>query len=462
MVASRTRPTRCCMPDPVRPVSPPPNPDTPQGPGAGSWFYACGKQRLGPFSWEQLRELARTAQLKPEDMVFQHGTQRWLTASTVRGLFPPPQPPRAAVPPPQDTRSLAALQARANPVSVVPPEAERPALRFWLIALLAFLLGVGATIALLPNFHRTEEERPAALPDEEPNQPAPPARQARSQEAYDRQLARVAVVWMDNPAQALGMLNDAVACPPELHDASWHGYERLCRFDRATLTKSHGEVTALAATPGAQRLASGGTDGMIRVWDIPSGQERRTFRGHKGAISALAWRGDGNSLLSGDRDGQLKYWDLQRGSELKDHFHSSDLLSNRQGGWAIRALALAPDGRTAAVARRNDPQSTTAEGRRVELWDAQTGVLRTVLRDVAGPLAFSPDSRTLAVGGQLWDVNTGAPRSVWRQASGPVRAVAFTADGTALALGIDASRDQGPGKLDAQVWSLSVLLSAPR
>lgn len=437
------------MAEPVRPVSPPPNPGTAQGPAAGSWFYASGKQRLGPFSWEQFRELARTGQLKPEDMVFQHGTQRWLTASTVPDLLPPPPRPRASVSPPQDTRRVPA------------PAADRRASRFWLIALLAFLLGAGATVALLPYLHRTEEGKPPAPSDKEPNPPAPPPRQARSQVGCDRQLARVAVVWMQNPEQARAMLNDAGACPPESRDAAWHGYERLCRFDRSALSKSHGEVTALAVTPDTQQLASGGTDGVIRVWDVASGQTRGALRGHTGVVSALAWRGDGKALLSGGRDGQLKYWDLPRRGEMKDHFHSSNLLPSKEGGGTIRALALAPDGRTAAVARQDESQSANDQERRVELWDAQTGMLRTVLRDVAGPLAFSPDSVTLAVGGQLWDVQTATPRTPPRQLSGSVRAVAFTADGTALALGIDPPGVKDSSKLDAQIWELTAFRSAP-
>ena len=460
------------MPEPARPTSSPPNAGTAQGPAAGSWFYARDKQRLGPFSWEQFRELARTEQLKPEDMVFQHGTQRWLTASAVPCLFPPSPPPRAPIPPSQDTRGVPAPEARGNSAPVAPLEAQRRAIRFWPFALLAFLLGFGGTIAVLTYLHHTEGVKPAVLleaetnwpatPEEETNPPEPPPRQARSPVAYDRQLARVAVVWVDNPTQGLTMLNDVMACPPEQRDVAWHGYERLCRFDRWLLTKSHGEVTALAATPDLQLLASGGTDGMIRAWEVPSGQARGTLRGHTAAVSALAWRGDGKALLSGGRTGQLKYWDLQRDSEIKDHFHSSDLLPSKEGGGTIRALALAPDGRTAAVARQGDPQSATTEGRRVELWDAQTGKLRTILRDVAGPLAFSPDSRTLAVGGQLWDVDVGTPRSAQRQTSGEVRAVAFTADGTALALGVDTGQDPKSRRLDAQIWELPALRSVPR
>ncbi len=85
-----------------------------------------------------------------------------------------------------------------------------------------------------------------------------------------------------------------------------------------------------------------------------------------------------------------------------------------------------------------------------------------MLRDVAGPLAFSPDSVTLAVGGQLWDVQTATPRTPPRQLSGSVRAVAFTADGTALALGIDPPGVKDSSKLDAQIWELTAFRSAPR
>jgi hypothetical protein len=436
------------MPEPAKPAS--------AAPAVGSWFCASNKQKLGPFSWEQFRTLARTGQLKPDDMVFQHGTQRWLAASAVPGLFPiPPSPPPPPVPPPQD---LTPLRPHAAVLRQQPAPLPRPSPRTispWLFVLVAFLLGIGATIALSPLLHQNEEAASSALPQQEVQTATPRPTQRDLQQEMDRQLARVAVVWKDNPEQALELLNNRSACPPDLRDAVWHDFGQLCRFDRSRLTRSHGEVTALATTPNARQLASGGTDRTLRVWNVQSGQARHLLQGHKVAITAMAWRIDGKALLSGDRDGQLKYWDLQKGEERKGLFHSSDLLESKDSGGTIIALAFTPDGGTAAVARQSGPPAPNSGGRRVELWDAHKGQLRSVLRDVGGALAFSPDGRTLAVGGQLWDADTGTPRAARRPLSGEVRAVAFTPDGSALALGLDAGQRDGRLILDAQIWELS-------
>jgi hypothetical protein len=63
------------------------------------WFYAHDKQRIGPFSWEGFRKLATTGKLNPQDMVWKQGTQRWLVASAVHGLFRPCPPAEDDVPP---------------------------------------------------------------------------------------------------------------------------------------------------------------------------------------------------------------------------------------------------------------------------------------------------------------------------------------------------------------------------
>lgn len=54
---------------------------------ASGWFYAQGKQRLGPFSLEHLRHLAAAEQLQPSDMVLPAGSRKWVEARAVEGLF---------------------------------------------------------------------------------------------------------------------------------------------------------------------------------------------------------------------------------------------------------------------------------------------------------------------------------------------------------------------------------------
>jgi hypothetical protein len=69
---------------------------------ADQWYYAKdSKQRLGPFTTEQLRQLASAGALQPTDMVLKEGAQRWVQASSVGELafptsaasVPPPPPP---------------------------------------------------------------------------------------------------------------------------------------------------------------------------------------------------------------------------------------------------------------------------------------------------------------------------------------------------------------------------------
>jgi hypothetical protein len=51
------------------------------------WFVAREKVKLGPYSSAQLKELAQTAQLFPEDMVLREGERKWVAASAIEGLF---------------------------------------------------------------------------------------------------------------------------------------------------------------------------------------------------------------------------------------------------------------------------------------------------------------------------------------------------------------------------------------
>lgn len=52
------------------------------------WYYARDKQKLGPFSLVQLRQLVANGLLRRGDMVLMEGAQKWVTARSIDGLFP--------------------------------------------------------------------------------------------------------------------------------------------------------------------------------------------------------------------------------------------------------------------------------------------------------------------------------------------------------------------------------------
>jgi hypothetical protein len=51
------------------------------------WYYAKAGKQFGPISSAQLKQMAQSGELMPDDLVFQEGGTQWVAASTVKGLF---------------------------------------------------------------------------------------------------------------------------------------------------------------------------------------------------------------------------------------------------------------------------------------------------------------------------------------------------------------------------------------
>jgi len=69
-----------------------------------------------------------------------------------------------------------------------------------------------------------------------------------------------------------------------------------------------GRVTALAASPDGKLLASGGTDRLVIVRRMPSGEVVQTLYGHAAPVTDLCFAKDGLSVVS--KGGDLRCWSL--------------------------------------------------------------------------------------------------------------------------------------------------------
>ena len=63
------------------------------------------------------------------------------------------------------------------------------------------------------------------------------------------------------------------------------------------------------------RAVSASADCTLRVWDLGTGKELQTLRGHGGWVVAVAVTGDGRAVSASD-DRTLRVWDLATGEEI--------------------------------------------------------------------------------------------------------------------------------------------------
>ena len=72
--------------------------------------------------------------------------------------------------------------------------------------------------------------------------------------------------------------------------------------------KENNWVYAVAFNPAGGTLASACGDGTLKLWDVGTGEERRTFRGHTGYVTGVAFSPDGRRLVSSSYDCTVKLW----------------------------------------------------------------------------------------------------------------------------------------------------------
>jgi WD40 repeat protein len=143
-----------------------------------------------------------------------------------------------------------------------------------------------------------------------------------------------------------------------------------------------GQALDVAFSPDASLLAVSPDRYSLRVYNIIDRQWLYNLpTSFTGSVNALAFSPDGFTLASGHYDGMVRLWDMRSG----------DLLLEFPTDAVVQSLAFSPDGRILAT-------GSSYENTLVRLWSVGSGVL---LRELVGHtkgvthLAFSPDSQFL-------------------------------------------------------------------
>ncbi len=162
-----------------------------------------------------------------------------------------------------------------------------------------------------------------------------------------------------------------------------------------------GHAKSVALSPDKRWLAAASTNGSIKLWDVFPGKEVRTLAGHPELINALTFSPDGRTLAGAGADGTVKLWDLSTGRELHSLAGLAGLLFDQ-----VSAVVFSPDGRWLATNSRDGT---------IRIWEVATGQVSRTLkghRHWIGCVAFSSDSRWLTTAGKdgvvkQWEVATG-------------------------------------------------------
>lgn len=84
-----------------------------------------------------------------------------------------------------------------------------------------------------------------------------------------------------------------------------------------TILQGHtDQVRAVAFSPDGRSLVSGSNDHKVRLWKINTGRLSKTFQGHLNRIRAVAFSPDARMVASSS-DGMIKLWDIQTGECFK-------------------------------------------------------------------------------------------------------------------------------------------------
>ncbi|NCP86288.1 hypothetical protein GW781_06205 [bacterium] len=183
-------------------------------------------------------------------------------------------------------------------------------------------------------------------------------------------------------------------------------------------------------------------DAMHRA--LPAVRLIRILSGHSDRVYAVSISPDGQWVASASRDGSVKIWNASDGSIVQDFLINPDPNPESYGATTV---AFSPDGKWLAAA---DGQGE------VILWDTTTWQEQTrKLNAHAGVIwsvAFSPDSRLLASGGEdnlakTWNTPDLSAAQTFSGHRKLLEAVAFSPDGSRLAT---ASDDRS-----AKVWDVA-------
>jgi WD40 repeat protein len=288
----------------------------------------------------------------------------------------------------------------------------------------------------------------------------------------------------------------SIAFSPDCSTLALAGYSDIQFWDmeaaqlRNASIRSAGNSKSMAFMPDGKSLLSCGSNRTVRLSQMPVNQTNAASQeigAHLDSVLCVAASPDGTTLASGASDGSVKLWNTSAipGQSTSKNANKFPPLLDVHSRGGIRSLLIVPNSNSVlavsthgadfrdiasgkriafwpeptgrgAISPNGKLLATTALDNRVKLWDTtQRKLLASIEGQPAGDsgrlvaMAFSPDGKVLATGGyapnefiKFWDAE--ASLKLIRQTRTPhtagISALAFSPDGKMLAAALLSDR----------------------
>ena len=223
------------------------------------------------------------------------------------------------------------------------------------------------------------------------------------------------------------------------------------------LTFGEGIIRSLAFSPDGTVIAATQGDaaasiGTIQLYDAATGEPLRTLEAHESGVWRLTFSPDGRYLASAGRDHTARIWDWANGVLVKTLDFPNEVVG----------VAFSPDSRTLAVGGVDELPGTPLQDAAIWTYavDTWAPVLKLAEYWNIPDIAFSPDGSLIVGGGtsrnaRVWRASDGAELFILYHA-GQVGNIAVSPDGSTAATALCEASDRGQCTRGAVwLWSLS-------